>query len=462
MEPTLAVISDLHIGRNDDFDIFHNDGKEDLFRAFLAYLKQRPSPVELVIDGDLVDFLQLRPWKKWNRETALDKIREIVARSAAVFRSLGGLLQNPTHRITVLLGNHDVELAYPEVGKVLRDAILDGTRGAEDRLILIDRRITYHHQVNGVYVHIEHGNEHDSWNAIEYAPLFHDAEVGTSDFAYPPGTQLVYETMNLFKETYRFVDILKPEIPSVLLVLLALRPWQCGLAVPEAMRLWLLSLGNGLRGAIRRLIAGPQLGTGKDPAMIARHRLESEMAIAVCHGDALHSVSLAAIAEDLERFLTTVPEVKTPVEATLALRDDMALRLATSALQTLHRFGAVELGPSALLPAARPSDPLVRSAKSKLRGNVKLVVFGHTHEALVAESAEGVYVNSGAWANLVRLPTSPKRKEVLAWLEQIAENRFELTASPTYVLVEPDGDCAKVSLNLWTEKGGQSLWTKRI
>jgi predicted phosphodiesterase len=117
---------------------------------------------------------------------------------------------------------------------------------------------------------------------------------------------------------------------------------------------------------------------------------------------------------------------------------------------------------SGVVGTAKPGDPFTRAARSALRGDVRVVVFGHTHEALAAEFREGLYVNSGAWANLVRLPADPQRKTVEAWLSKIADNTFERTASPTYVLVEPAGQGVKVSLNLWTEGGGRPLWAKSI
>src|SRR5262249_2236928 len=224
MQPVLAVISDLQGGKNDEFGIFRSAAKPELFASFLAHLRQRPSPVELVINGDLVDFLQLRPWDDWGRAAAVAKMRDIAGASRGVFEALGEFLQDPRHRVKVLLGNHDVELAYPEVGVVLRDAILARATGAGDRFELVDRRVTYNPRVNGVLVHVEHGNASDPWNAINYGPLFHAAEVGTEGIAYPPGTRLVYQTMNGFKEQLRFVDVLKPEVPAVPLLLLALRP----------------------------------------------------------------------------------------------------------------------------------------------------------------------------------------------------------------------------------------------
>src|SRR6185436_3347250 len=124
-------------------------------------------------------------------------IQRIVKANRDVFGVIGSVLADSRHQIRILLGNHDAEMAYPEVWAVLRDAMAPD---AGERLKLFDERTTYNVPMNGAVVHIEHGNADDPWNAINYQPLFHDAETGTANFSYPPGTKFVYETINQFKE----------------------------------------------------------------------------------------------------------------------------------------------------------------------------------------------------------------------------------------------------------------------
>jgi UDP-2,3-diacylglucosamine pyrophosphatase LpxH len=465
MEPTLAVISDLHVGRNDDFDIFWSDAKFRLFVAFLAYLRQRPSPVELVINGDLIDFLQLRPWDDCSRAAALTKMQEIAGRSSRVFWALGEFLQDSRHRLKVLLGNHDVELAYPEVGAVLRDAILDAAPGARDRFELVDRRVTYNPRVNGLLVHLEHGNSSDPWNAINYTELFRAAELRTDSFDYPPGTRFVYQTMNRFKDQLRFVDVLKPEVPAVPMLLLALRPWQASRAIPEAAVMALRAMGNGLLAALRRRVSGPHLNLASEADLSPEEVLVGQLAgslIQGAGGQAARPATIAAMAQDLELYLGEEPAEQEAANPTLATHNRMAHRLTTCALQGLHRFGAIPMGAQETSPGTGPDDPFAHAARSALVGEVQVVVFGHTDEALTAEFREGLYVNSGAWADLVRLPADAQRATIEGWLDGIADNSFERTPQPTYVLVEPTGQGASVSLNLWTERGGQLLCQKRL
>lgn len=169
MDSTRIIISDIHVGQNDEFDIFAGPGKSELFAAFIDYVRGHDNPVELIINGDFVDFLQLRPWNDLSRATALTKINSIVAGSSRFFDDLGRVLQKPENRIVILPGNHDVELAYPEVGKALRGAILKSAPSAGDKIQMFDsnqaRRTTYRPSINGVHVQIEHGNANDPFNA---------------------------------------------------------------------------------------------------------------------------------------------------------------------------------------------------------------------------------------------------------------------------------------------------------
>jgi hypothetical protein len=112
---------------------------------------------------------------------------------------------------------------------------------------------------------------------------------------------------------------------------------------------------------------------------------------------------------------------------------------------------------------ASDKDIIAASAKGRLVGDVKVAIFGHTHEALKAEYDDGrVYVNSGAWANLMRLPAATDYSTLLAWTRSLADNTFERVSDPTYVRVESDAGGATVALCRWGPGGEQVLWQKTI
>ena len=462
MEHTRIIISDLHVGQGDDFDIFSRpgSGKQGAFAEFMKYARERRDPVELVINGDFIDFLQLRPWKDLSRATALTKIKDIVAKSAPVFDGLGAFLADERHRLKILPGNHDVELAYPEVGNVLREAILKSAQGAGDRLELFgppnQTRTTYRPTINGVLVQIEHGNEGDPWNSLDYTRLFNDAEAKTSEFSYPPGTDFVYDIMNGFKETFKVVDLLKPEMPSVLLLLVALKPIMASLKVP-ALAVNLLGVaGNSIVSMIRRKVTGLPLGPKPTAGIPASDTDDLEAFLAKTF-----PADPAPNALQMDVFLSS-QQVPGDASASLGPRlTKVRLWLVSWALQVLARFQAANQG-EAFFKADHPDSATAKGARKRLeKGEVKLVVFGHTHEALKTEFKEGLYVNSGTWADLVALPRDG-RDAMLSWLDSVADNTFERATYPTYVTIEPAGGGVSVSLNLWTDTGGRPLWQKNI
>jgi UDP-2,3-diacylglucosamine pyrophosphatase LpxH len=414
-EPVIIVISDLHVGAKDGFDIFSGSRRPELFSSFLTHLGQQDLPIELVINGDIVDFLQLRPWDSTGRAEAARKIRRITSKNSDVFTSLGEFLKDPRHSVRLLIGNHDPELAYPEVGNVLCQAIARPAPGAGSRLILENRRVTYNPRVNGILVQIEHGNDLDPWNDISYQKLFGDALRKTSDFTLPPGTEFVYKIMNDFKQTLSFVDLLKPEMPAIALLLVALKPFQVMRKVPRGAYTALTALGHGMAAKLREKLAGPPMGR-----RLGRAPLDPKERVAA---ESIKALPGGLRPDDIEEFLASKRARTTGDEATLGPRlDYVKLKFLAAALGGLARFQAAQRGAAFYRSDHVDTADAIR-ARSRLRGDVKLVIFGHTHEALKAEFAEGVYVNSGTWSNLVQMPASNDRS-ILEWLRSLSDNRL--------------------------------------
>lgn len=465
---TRIIISDLHIGRNDDFDIFKSATKAAALSGLLSSVDDQS--VELVVNGDFVDFLQLTPWKGIGRETALKKIGEIAQASAYAFDIFGKFLSNPEHRMVVLLGNHDVELAYPEVWAKVETSILASAPGAGDRLKLVGLRNVYRPRVNGVMAHIEHGNGDDPWNALDYGRLFNDSETYAKKFAYPPGTDFVFDVMNDFKEYFRFVDLLKPEMPAVPLILLALKPSEAARKLPKAAQDALKMLGNGLVTWLRKLVGVRALAAKRVAGPLSpRDQLGQTMAalyVAAGKGGrparGLAAGRRAAVnAEDVRKYLAS-RRVAGPARLALALPGFgfVKMRLLAAALGALERFQTVK-DPATYYKADHPKNEAAVWAKSRFEGDIRVVVFGHTHEALKTEFKEGLYLNSGAWANLIEMPRGDD-KVLEQWLEKIAANQFDVTSFPTYVKLAPQGRGITASLNAWTGGKEQVLWQKGV
>lgn len=204
--------------------------------------KETPSEeFELVINGDIVDFLAEDDYGRgvsaaqlWTADEAqvIAKLNQIEARTRAggkrgVFEALKDF-HSAGNWLTLLIGNHDVELSLPAVRRRLLGMLGDES----GRLTFVYDGEAY---TRG-RVLIEHGNRYDGWNMIDHSALrqersvrsrglpVEDRERDERYFVPPPGTHLVIQFMNLIKSRYRFVDLLKPETNAVIPILIALEP----------------------------------------------------------------------------------------------------------------------------------------------------------------------------------------------------------------------------------------------
>src|SRR6185503_3210819 len=464
---TVFIISDMHLGAGDDFDIFAGSGKTESFVSFIETVGKWPGVVEVIINGDFVDFLQLEPWDlRVDRREAEQKMRRIVsAYKDTIFRALGQFLDSPEHRVTVLLGNHDVELAFPEVWKRAADAILAAAKpDAAARLSSLAHdktRVTYVRSVGGVLVHIEHGNADDPYNGMNYTTLFHDVERNTSDFSYPPGTQLVYDIMNRHKREVRFVDLLKPEIPAVPFLLAAMKP-KALIDVPGIAAKSLAAVGNKFIGWLRTKISGPTLA--RTGAASSTETVDEQLArdIAAAYQDAVGGSSAVSDADAflLQQYFESDGDDVSPEHAVMAPSLKTAKRrLARAAIGSLGR--PIDLRDEMYYKTDHANRADAMWARQRLTGDVRVVVFGHTHRPLKTEfEGNGLYVNSGAWANQMTLPGPSE--DIGDWMSSVRSNSERNRAGfPTYVTLTAETGGADVSLNLW-EGAGRLLWRKSI
>lgn len=164
MTRTVLVISDLHLGGAPDFQMCSLGGRA-LVAEFLAWTAHRATAgedIHLVVNGDLVDFLAETPFKALtvNDSEATRKLGEIMQVSAPVWDGLQAVAKAGA-QITILLGNHDLELTLPGPNALLRERL-----GAGRIALLLDGQA-----LDLGDVLIEHGNSYDAWNLVDYDAL---------------------------------------------------------------------------------------------------------------------------------------------------------------------------------------------------------------------------------------------------------------------------------------------------
>src|SRR5690348_11637279 len=103
----VVVVSDLHLGG----DAPRMMSRPDRLASFVASLPARregSESLELVIAGDFIDFLAIKPQAAWTADpgTAVEKLASVTEREPfkVVFDALRGFVA-ADHELTVLVGN---------------------------------------------------------------------------------------------------------------------------------------------------------------------------------------------------------------------------------------------------------------------------------------------------------------------------------------------------------------------
>ncbi len=495
---TVYVISDLHIGgAYPDKDALHDERKRGFrmmtrvaeLASFIRHLANLPAapPVELVINGDFVDFLAEElgsggeldeaaapQWSAFRagRGEALAAFRAIVARDQDLFTALRELLA-AGKALTILLGNHDLELCLPDVRAELERELGPGTL----RFLDDDQALDLGD------VLIDHGNLFDPANVVDHDKLRVLRAVysrGWFDqlddiFTPPAGSKLVAEVMNPIKIAYGFVDLLKPESEPLFALLLALEPSYrsqlddaaTALAfaarslvprrnVPYAMRNVSGKDVDGTGAAVRNVSSGGQPPPSALDDLIATLLVDDAAAAATLKTAGVTDVATATpvsggtwrarwslfrmlIGDDQGDLASRIPQVQATLRVLAkdqSFDDQVESKRYLDAAKWLATDGQDQKG-------------------------YRAVIFGHTHHAkdLTIPGTSTRYFNTGTWANLMTFPavfTDPAATpaEVTAALVELA-NRLKtndlkpyLAFRPSYVRVDLDADGKLVDAEL--------------
>jgi len=401
----MFVISDLHLGGEPGGRSsrgFRMCTELDRLRDLIDTLANSDGVVEIVINGDFVDFLaekhdgQFYAFSGSGRAVkVLERLTNVALRpqEAAVFASLRAFLRKNNARpgsklLTILYGNHDIELLLPAVREHLRryltSEVLDET--------------TYQFLEDGKYVlpnaFITHGNQTDPFNLFFPQELDRlrswsdDDEQDFESFVGNPGSRLVTTVMNQVKARYPFVDLLKPELKAMIPVLLALAPEYAG-ALGKVAQLYY--------DASRR----KESAVKKDVVLInhspAEDRQEQQLSQQAALARALEELGIGPSGVELMATLRSdAPSDVRPIAdgpESFAI-SPTRLHLLRVALRAFRR------------DLTMPPNLERNSDLRDLLGRVEseYVVLGHSHVKQEPDGGIQKYFNSGTWADLVEFP----------------------------------------------------------
>lgn len=432
----IYIISDLHLGgeypdatgqeqedtssdRDRGFRICtHVTQLVAFIKAIIARAQKTRIDTELVINGDIVDFLAekrevrdsvtgvMRPgWEPFIDDPlrARNILQQIVARDKLFFDALKEFLASG-NRLTVTLGNHDIEISFPQ----LRETLIGVLEADGKRFSIIYDGEAY--QVGQVI--IEHGNRYDEWNAVSHDALRRVRSVQSRleppldrarAFEAPAGSFLVASVMNEIKRHFPFIDLLKPESEAAIPILLAIAP---------EYRNRIIAIASLVAKSRRHRI-------GSDGLPLSMGDIADQQQLVEANGEEVVSDILKRrlSVEDAVLLLSDAsnpPVIKTDGDidshdfrsfwATLMLIAARSSEPWTSRLPTLlAAVGGTKKDFS--FDRTQEITPYREAAERLLARGFKVVTFGHTHLAKQIEFSGGLYINTGTWADLIPFPS---------------------------------------------------------
>lgn len=218
IKKSILVISDIHLGagliyngQRNYLEDFHYDEEMVEFLNYYSSGDYSQREVELVINGDLFDFLAV-PFVEyfddefWSEEASLEKLKIICEAHPEVIKAFEDfLLANKKNKINYIVGNHDAELIFKSLREYFLGLIDEKVRSRFE--FLLDSKGEYF-PVKGVL--IKHGHEYEVAHHFDYQGSIAEDESGRKYFLPPWGSYYVTRVINKFKEDRVHINAVRP------------------------------------------------------------------------------------------------------------------------------------------------------------------------------------------------------------------------------------------------------------
>lgn len=478
MARRVFVISDLHLAGSERG--FFSAGKE--LEEFIQYVKGIPGAVDLVILGDALDYLQIKPYLSFNKTDVENKTEAIIKNNIPFFKALQDLISATGKKILWAIGNHDVELVFPIARAKIQEKIFgtcDNTKHDELTWYLDGTHIDYQ-VAHGATIRLVHGNQGEGWNAVDYEAAQAAADSGDStQFTYPVGSKLVADVLNpLVDQGFQHVHLLKPEASVALPLSLALWPEDTRALLAKAWPLPVKKKFEDVKGWLAQTFgtaSKPTFGATLEapvPPPVAGQVLAEALRAAITSSampidDALVSDISGWLVNDnveqaLERYLRPLEPGKTK-----KFEDSWIKNVFTSLFQGAAHIANSWADPWSIDQEDELTGPVQRSFSVN---QVAVLIAGHTHLARAVSYNNGYYINTGTWADLMRIPRPTSKQDFKDYARGLREYLKSPATCPwelrpfrrlTYVEIELPGGGSqpyRVSLKEWPTESPKNLY----
>ena len=203
------VVSDLHIGRGRILASGSANSLEEFYFAekfveFLHYYTSgefAESSVELILNGDILNFLQVDFRGHYltviTESVSLEKLKIIIEGHPQVFDALRRFAAIEGNSITYVVGNHDQGMLWPGTREYL-NKVLNTTVKFKNIVYYFDG------------VHIEHGHMHEAANRIDPKKFFLKRGLPEPILNLPFGSHFFIEFVLKIKQRYPYIDKIRP------------------------------------------------------------------------------------------------------------------------------------------------------------------------------------------------------------------------------------------------------------
>lgn len=437
MSLTKIVVSDLHLADGVSVLECFGDRQQD---AFEGLLHSQAGNVELIINGDCIDFLVTAPYDlhgKTEITMALQKLDKIIAAHEPFFAALHGFIEQPEHSITFIVGNHDIELCFAEI----RERICYAISGKTTHACISFSPTRFYRPLPDVY--IEHGNFYDFWNhATEglWDTAGQPITLTPSHINLPVGSHYFQHAAHPISLKYAYFDHFEPSFNTMRqIAMLSLLDPAC---IVETAH-----LTAQLMSYPRPVLANLAAGEEHTPQRLFEETLQDFIAFQedmIAHKTDWHpSTSDMQISpEAIMEFTALRAALELPlVEAMAAICEPVTYQMGESVARGMH--------------AVLANDPSLRYA-----------IAGHTHmrrKDTLNEGKSGLqtYLNTASWTVRLAPPapaaiSSPQGHDLLNWLKapDWQHNPLQDITELTFALiVAEEGSPSQANLCIW--EGGK-------
>jgi UDP-2,3-diacylglucosamine pyrophosphatase LpxH len=433
----VIVVSDLHLAAERDRGLFRADVQ---LAGFFKWIHESCRHCHLFLNGDVFDFLV------YGEDTGILDIEKagtdataIIEHHKDVFKDLRSIANSSEHQLTIISGNHDPELTLSSVQNVVEHHLNSSCTHSPVRWLTEGQGALV--QLGEARILIEHGDQYDSWNWIDYEALRKVVCLASRNVSYadlyhpPPGSFLVLKRFNRIREQFPWLSTLQPLTPSIL-------PLALEVILPQISwkeRYELIKAVEEFRDFGRRSITDDILRTLK-PDREYWDDLDKEK---------------QSLSKWLAEYNREEDGWKGQDESKSWIKRAI-VRLRNRASQALLKRFAER---AAFLEITTP-DENHEAVKALLSKGTDLVIHGHTHSAKAYPIDKGLYFNSGTWGEISMLPGHDETDDKWTnYLKDLKEGRTTTVQRPTFVRISNQQGKTLAGLFEWENSKSKPLST---